>query len=464
MAFGNWISFEEQLCWWRTGEVKIGILWVIAVLMAGALPPIRASDGTAAPALRVLRDECIGCHKPGKAKGGLLLTSREKMLLGGDDGPAIEPGKPDKSPLVTLLVSEADPHMPPKKQLPADKIEALRRWVTAGAVWDASVFDELPAVTPIALQSTPSGYRPVLALAVSPDQKVLAVARGVEVVLCDLTKPEHPSLRVIGDTVEPVQSLGWSPDGALLAIGGFRQVRLWDVSAAKVRSVINERFVGQISSLVFTKDQKELFLADGLPGVGGYIHRIDVAEPALLATWKAHDDVIYGLRISAKGDWLASAGADKMARLWSVADGKLLGTYEGHTNHILGVAFDKDATRLATAGADREVKVWDAQSHEQDVSLGDKKTAFTALDWTPDGRVLVAVTERGSGSAYTDLKVHNGEQRSETATERKLVSAGESLNCVALTGDGKTAFAGGQSGKVYIWATENGKQTGLIEP
>jgi WD40 repeat protein len=115
---------------------------------------------------------------------------------------------------------------------------------------------------------------------------------------------------------------------------------------------------------------------------------------------------------------------------------------KGHTNHILGLAFDKEASRLATAGADREVKVWDVASHEQDVTLGDKKTAFTAVDWTPDGRVLVAVTERGTGSAYTDLKVHNGEQRSESATERKLAAVTEMLTCVALAADGENRLCG----------------------
>lgn len=444
--------------------MKNGIFWVIIGGFMGAVAPMLAADSTIAPALRVLRDECIGCHKPGKAKGGLLLTTREKMLLGGDEGSVVEPGKPDKSSLVMLLAADADPHMPPKKQLEAEKIDALRRWVAGGAAWDAAVFDELPMVTPVALKATPSGYKPVLALAISPDQKVLAAARGAEVFLFDLTKADRPSIGVIAGAVEPVQSLGWSSDGLLLAVGGFRQVRLWDVSGKKIRSAIRGKFVGQISSVVFTNDQKQLLVADGLPGVGGYIHRIDVAKSELMATWKAHDDSIYGLEISAKGDWLASASADKMARLWNIADGKLIGTYEGHTNHIVGIAFDKDATRLATAGADREVKVWDVKSREQDVSLGDKKTAFTSLDWTPDGRVLVAVTERGAGSAYTDLKVHNGEQRSETATERKLAGCGEVVNCVVLTADGKTAFGGGQSGKVYVWATDSGKQISLMEP
>jgi mono/diheme cytochrome c family protein len=52
--------------------------------VAAANAPAQASAAPPAadikPALRVLRDECVGCHKPGKAKGGLLLTTHEKMM------------------------------------------------------------------------------------------------------------------------------------------------------------------------------------------------------------------------------------------------------------------------------------------------------------------------------------------------------------------------------------------------
>jgi hypothetical protein len=107
LALGNWINLEQLLEFPRISGVKFGIYWAIivfGVLVIDAMP-VGAADGTVAPALRVLRDECIGCHKPGKAKGGLLLTTREKMLLGGDEGAVVEPGKPDQSPLVTLLAA-----------------------------------------------------------------------------------------------------------------------------------------------------------------------------------------------------------------------------------------------------------------------------------------------------------------------------------------------------------------------
>jgi WD40 repeat protein len=440
---------------------------LLITLLIQAAPTLAAApagtDMDTLKAMRVLRDECLGCHKPGKAKGGLLLTTREKMILGGDSGASVIPGKPAESFLYEVVLEEGDPHMPPKKQLSKDQVTALNNWITKGAVWDASVFDELPTPQPVALAPLPVTYQPVLALAISPDEKTLAIAAGSRVHLHDLTQPDRPRLGSLSGHEEAIQSLAWTPDGKTLITGGFRQLKLWDIATFKTTSQIADGFVGNLTALALTTDGKTLFAADGLTGGAGFIHRIDLAGKKLLSTWKAHDDTLYSLRLSPDGTSLASAAADKLARLWKVADSKLISTYEGHTSHVLSVAFNKDATQLATAGADREIKVWDVKSREQDVTLGDKKTAFTAIAWTPDGKALVAVTEKGNGSIYTDLKKHDGAQRSETAKQTKLAGIANMLYSVAVTSDAKTVFAGGDAGKVWIWDAA-GKQTSAIEP
>lgn len=433
------------------------------LLLLLILSPLMSAQADTKIAMRVLRDECLGCHKPGKAKGGLLLTTREKMILGGDNGTSVVPGKSAESPLYQLVLEEADPHMPPKKQISKTQIAALDAWIKAGAPWDASVFDELPKAAPVTLAPLPAAYQPVLALAISPDEKRLAIAAGSRVHLHDLSKPENPRIGSLSGHDEAVQSVVWTQDGKMLITGGFRQIRLWDAATLQSTGQITTAFVGNLTALALTADQRTLFAADGEAGGAGFIHRIDLVEKKVLATWKAHDDNIYALKLSPDGKALASAAADKLARLWNVADGKLISSYEGHTNHVLSVAFNKDATQLATAGADREIKVWDVKSREQDVTLGDKKTAFTALAWTPDGKALVAVTEKGGGSIYTELKKHDGAQRSDTAKQAKLASAGGMLYSVAVTGDAKRVFAGGDDGKVWLWDGA-GKQTGSIAP
>ena len=67
--------------------------------------------------LPILRRNCFECHShdAGKAKGGLVLDSRAAILSGGDLGPAVVPGDPEKSLLIqAVLYKSPDLQMPPR--------------------------------------------------------------------------------------------------------------------------------------------------------------------------------------------------------------------------------------------------------------------------------------------------------------------------------------------------------------
>src|SRR5258708_20642098 len=69
----------------------------------------------------VFVEHCYKCHssEAKKPKGGLLLDNRPGLLKGGDNGPALVPGQPEKSRLIEALrVKNADLQMPPKGKLP----------------------------------------------------------------------------------------------------------------------------------------------------------------------------------------------------------------------------------------------------------------------------------------------------------------------------------------------------------
>src|SRR6188768_2838562 len=68
-------------------------------------------------AMQLLKAECFSCHNEKKQKGGLVLTSREALLKGSDSGSVVAPGDHASSLLTKAILADADPHMPPKKQL-----------------------------------------------------------------------------------------------------------------------------------------------------------------------------------------------------------------------------------------------------------------------------------------------------------------------------------------------------------
>ncbi len=85
----------------------------------------------------VLAEHCYKCHsaQSEKLKGGLYVDSKEGLLKGGTSGPAIVPGKPEKSLLLKDLKStNPDEMMPPKgDRLSAQVIADFETWIRMGA-------------------------------------------------------------------------------------------------------------------------------------------------------------------------------------------------------------------------------------------------------------------------------------------------------------------------------------------
>ncbi len=80
---------------------------------------------------------CYSCHSEaeGKVKAGLQLDWKGGWEKGGESGPALIPGSPEKS-LLMKAVSYSDPdlQMPPKgKRLSSEEVEDLRKWIAMGA-------------------------------------------------------------------------------------------------------------------------------------------------------------------------------------------------------------------------------------------------------------------------------------------------------------------------------------------
>lgn len=112
----------------------------IAGAVTGAASAAADDDGLAffeSKIRPVLIEHCYECHslESGKSKGGLQLDTKDGIRTGGETGPAVVPGDPAKSLLLTAI-SHGDPdlQMPPKKpQLPKAVIADVTAWIKAGA-------------------------------------------------------------------------------------------------------------------------------------------------------------------------------------------------------------------------------------------------------------------------------------------------------------------------------------------
>lgn len=86
----------------------------------------------------VLAGSCQQCHGAKKQEGSLRLDTREGLMKGGDTGPAIVPGDPAKSLLLSAIRQDGELKMPPRKRLTKEQVAAFTRWVELGAPWPAA--------------------------------------------------------------------------------------------------------------------------------------------------------------------------------------------------------------------------------------------------------------------------------------------------------------------------------------
>lgn len=83
----------------------------------------------------VLANNCYQCHsaEARNLKGGLFLDSKQGMLNGGDSGPVIVPGNPDKSRLLAAIRHEGKLKMPPRDKLSDQVASNFSEWIAMGA-------------------------------------------------------------------------------------------------------------------------------------------------------------------------------------------------------------------------------------------------------------------------------------------------------------------------------------------
>jgi hypothetical protein len=108
----------------------LSLLIIAAVLTLLALPNDKIDFNTQVKP--ILNKNCITCHGGVKQKAGFSLLFREEALGKTESGkPAIIPGHPEQSELITRITAKDPDERMPYKHAPltAEEVDILRQWI-----------------------------------------------------------------------------------------------------------------------------------------------------------------------------------------------------------------------------------------------------------------------------------------------------------------------------------------------
>lgn len=228
----------------------------------------------------VLVKHCYECHSAeaaakGKLQAGLSLDSKQGLLIGGESGPAIVPGNPNKSLLIGALKFESY-EMPPTGRLPPAVIADFVKWVEMGA--------PDPRNTEVA--STPTPRR--AAFQITTDDR------------------RHWAFQPVGHSAPPiVKHTAWVRDDLdRFVLAGIERTGLRPSTAADKYALLR-RTTFVLIGLPPTPDEIAAFLADDR--ADAFEHVVDrlLASPEFGVQWGRHwlDGVRYADSVDKSGEY-----------------------------------------------------------------------------------------------------------------------------------------------------------------
>ena len=266
----------------------------------------------------------------------------------------------------------------------------------------------------------------------------------------------------------PISAVAFTADSKRLFVGGYKEVLVWDLEEIKLAQRLGAgQLSGRVRAVAFSKDGKNLALAEGTPGVSGAVRLMDVASGKIAATLAEAKDEFISLAFSSDGKLLAAGGSDGAVRVWNTDDQKLVKELKQHGDWVSGIAFSPDGKFLASGSIDKTVQIWEAGAWNPIVKLPQPLTeSVHGLAFSPNSEFLaiavggaeeraIRIWRTASVEESRDTPANKGQRRDTVRQTRPIDTGACSALGVVWGPPPAGAPASAAAGRMFVPCTVN---------
>jgi len=255
-------------------------------------------------------------------------------------------------------------------------------------------------------------------VAFSPDGQTLVSCSDDELTVWSLQTGQavHDLTKTSIQTVDGFQSVQFSPNGKLLAVGGSigggddqAAITIWNTSTWRpVRTIAAPAPKTVIGSV---RNSLKAHAADPPGGPTTEVHSLAFSpDGRLLASgdedgnvivWSAltgrkikllneHDSAVNSVAFNHTGRQIVSGSFDQTVKIWDVATGRSIRTLKPHQDHVTSVRFSADDQMVVSGSIDRAVRFWNASDGKQLATLEGHDGAVTFVALSPNGKIVAS--------------------------------------------------------------------------
>jgi len=273
-----------------------------------------------------------------------------------------------------------------------------------------------------------------------PSKGLLAFTAGADGQVRIWSLAEGKVLSGLAGSTKEVLALALAPDESVLAVGGAdKTILLYDASNGTKRDTAldPDRYASSVNALAFGPDSKHLYA--GMQECWSIVEwNVETGETR---AFDAHTAGVTCVVVAPDGKRLFSGSRDQTVRAWDVASAQCTSRMDLGTE-VLCLALSPDGSLLYAGGRGASVRVYDTADGTE-LAKADVQTAYiSGLALSPDGKLLYVAGDRG---IVTLDAASLGEKAGPLSGPTKPIF------CVAVSKEGAWILGGDSDNGVWLW-------------